>query len=165
MKHARRVTVLVGVLIASACSILNQPINPDSQSSQTGGARAWGGNSGTGGVVGTGRLSSAGTAGGTGGSEATQECSIELTLFSGSCPTRGLMVPCLSRDADCVLDDCYAWEKACSECLFGPCCAQYATWHQVYMACSQIVGCDSYGVTWDAWRQCGLSNCTTVCNN
>jgi hypothetical protein len=161
MTHVQRLAVLAGVLLYSACSILNQPVNPDGQSSQTGGVKARAGNGGTGGVVGTGRSASGGAGGSTGGSEATQECASALASVRGSCPTRSLLVPCLSVDAHCGLDDCRSWGNACAECLFGPCCLQYAAW---LPTCSRDSWC-SFGADWDAWRQCALSNCATVCNN
>jgi hypothetical protein len=163
MTHVQRLVMLAGLLLYSACSILNQPVNPDGQSSQTGGvmAKGRGGGSGGGGA--------SGGAGGSSDTSVTQECLAELALLPGSCGPRALAVPCLASTGagggDCLLDDCQAWETACAQCFFGICCPEYAAWHQIYPTCSQDPGCDLWGgPTWMAWRTCGLSNCTAACN-
>lgn len=144
----RVAVVVASMLISSSCSMLNQPINPDAQSAQTGGATTSGfGNGG---------------AGGSSGADTTQACL--AALASITCPTSGLEVPCLASISHCMLDNCAAWEPACAKCMLGPCCAEYAAWSQVDSACSQNPGCDSYGASWAAWRQCGVSNCVNVCN-
>jgi|ERR1039457_2430996 hypothetical protein len=156
MKGVPRVAMAASILIFLACSVLNQPINADAQSTKTGGAAVKSGSDGTGGSAGSG---------------VTQACLAELSLLPGSCTTSSsLAVPCLGSTSagggDCMLDDCYAWETICAKCLFGPCCPEYTAWKQIYPTCSQDPGCDLWGgPTWMAWRQCGLSNCTTVCNN
>ena len=96
--------VVASMLISSSCSILNQPINPDAQSAQTGGATTSGfGNGG---------------AGGSSGADTTQACL--AALASITCPTSGLEVPCLASISHCMLDNCAAWEPACAKCLLGP---------------------------------------------
>ena len=52
MTHVQRLVMPAGILLYSACSILNQPINPDGQSPQTGGVTAKGRSGGTGGSSG-----------------------------------------------------------------------------------------------------------------
>jgi hypothetical protein len=156
MKGVPRIAMAAGILIFSACSVLNQPINADAQSTNTGGAA---GKSGSGGT------------GGSGGSGVTQACLSEITLFAGSCATnRALAVPCLDSTGalggGCMLNDCDAAATACARCFYGPCCPEYTAWHQNYPTCVGNPGCDLWGgPPWMAWRTCGLSNCTTVCNN
>lgn len=140
----RIVVVVASIMISSSCSMLNQPINHDAQPDQTGGVTASRG------------------AGGSTGADVTQECL--AALASITCPSTGLAVPCLASTSHCMLDNCAGWEPACAKCLLGPCCPEYAAWLRVNSACSQNPGCDSYGASWDAWRQCGVSSCVNVCN-
>jgi len=110
MTHVQRLAMLAGVLLYSACSILNQPVNPDGQSLQTGGVTAKGGGGDSGGGI------ASGGAGGSSDTKVTQECLAELALIPGSCGPRALAVPCLDSTGAgggfCLLDDCHAWKTA-----------------------------------------------------